>query len=393
MTTTESDAVLDHLDASRPADEVRAAHAEMRERCPVVHSPRHGGFDFVGRYADVRGALTEPATFSSADGVFIPPSGLPRVPALEWDEPEHSKWRAMLEAPLTPASVRAFEPTLAEIVNLLIDGFAGRGHADLVAEFAAPLPAIVIGRMVGLDQRAAVEAAHTADALFESIATPAFDERMAEFVAFTETQLTERRREPREDFLTALAQRQVAGVPIDDAGAAGLLVAYLLGGHHSTSSGVAGLLRHVLVEPGLREEIEDNERIVPRVVEESLRLTTPLQLFARTTTCPVDVGGEPVPAGRRVMLNLAAANRDPREFEDPEQFVPQRKRNRHVAFGAGAHVCQGQHLARAEMRIALRELLSRLPDLRVDGEIEQSGLKGGKLMTVSALPVAFTPER
>jgi cytochrome P450 len=144
--------------------------------------------------------------------------------------------------------------------------------------------------------------------------------------------------------------------------------------------------------PGLREGIAADAKLLPRAIEESLRLTTPLQLFARTTRCPVRVGDEDLPEGRRVMLNLAAANRDPREFEDPETFDIGRSRIRHVTFGAGLHVCQGQHLARAELRIALTRLLERLPDLQIDGDIVESGLIGGKLMTHRALPVTFTPE-
>jgi cytochrome P450 len=383
---------FDHLDAMASTVDVRAAYAAMREGCPVVHSDRHGGFDFLTRYSDVRSALTDSQAYSSAEGVFIPPSGMPRIPALEFDEPAHSAWRTVLDGPLTPRAVRAFEPTIAEIVDLLIDGFAAVGSVDLVEGLAEPLPAIVIGRMVGLDHDEAMVARGIAAALFASIGTAEFPLRMGEFAAYTARQLAERRAEPRDDFLTAMASGEVGGMAIDDAGAAGLMVAYLVGGHHSTASGIAGLIRHVLLEPGLRDEIAGDPRLLPRVVEESLRLTTPLQLFARTTTCPVMVSGEPLLAGRRIMLGLAAANRDPREFEEPERFDARRVRNRHVAFGAGAHVCQGQHLARAELRITLDRLMTRLPDLRIDGEVLESGLTGGALMAVRSLPVSFTPE-
>jgi cholest-4-en-3-one 26-monooxygenase len=371
---------------------VHAAFAEMREQCPVVHSPHHGGFHYLTRYDDIRTALTSPEEYSSGDGVFIPPSGLPRIPALEFDEPEHRTWRAVLDGPLTPRAVRAFEPTITEVVDLLVDGFAARGHADLVAELAEPLPAIVIGRMVGMDQEHAIEGREVAGSLFAAIGTADFPERMAGFTAFTEARLAERRAEPREDFLSQIAAGEVAGVPIDAEGAAGLMVAYMLGGHHSTASGVAGLLHHVLGSPELRADLAEDPTLLPRVVEESLRLTTPLQLFARTTRCPVTAGDVDLPESSRVMLNLASANRDPREFPDPDAFDARRPRNRHVTFGAGAHVCQGQHLARAELRIALTRVLERLPDVRIDGEVVERSLIGGKLSAVRVLPVRFTPE-
>jgi cytochrome P450 len=383
---------FDHHDSMKYATEVRATYTEMRERCPVSHSDLHSGFDFLSRYADVRRVLDDPESYSSADGVFIPPSGMPPIPALEFDEPRHSEWRALLGGPLIPRAVRAFEPTIREIVEQLIDQFAAAGTADLVSQLAEPLPAIVIGRMVGLDGTQALEARNFGAALFASIGTDDFPQRMAEFAAYTKARLADRRAEPRNDYLTQLASGVANGITLDDTAAASLMVAYFVGGHHSTGSAIAGLIRHVLTVPGLREGIAADAKLLPRAIEESLRLTTPLQLFARTTRCPVRVGDEDLPEGRRVMLNLAAANRDPREFEDPETFDIGRSRIRHVTFGAGLHVCQGQHLARAELRIALTRLLERLPDLQIDGDIVESGLIGGKLMTHRALPVTFTPE-
>ncbi|GAA4697626.1 steroid C26-monooxygenase Cyp142 [Pseudonocardia yuanmonensis] len=391
MTTTP--AAFDHLDGTLPATEVRRAHTEMRERCPVVHSDRHGGFDYLTRYENVRSALNDPVAFSSADGVKIPANTLlPPVPALEFDEPEHAEWRRVLDGPLTPRAVRAFEPVIAEVVDLLIDAFAGSGKADLVDQLAEPLPAIVIGRMIGLEQPEAVRARGIAAALYAAMGTAEFPARYAEFHDTTQRWLVDRREHPRDDMLTQMANGVVEGKTIDEAGATGLLLAYIVGGHHSTGSALGGLIRHVLTLPGLRDELVADRKALPRVIEESLRLTTPLQLFARTVRCPVQVGDHDLAEGGRVLLDLAAANRDPREFSDPETFDRGRTRNRHVTFGSGSHVCQGQHLARAELRIALGRLLDRIPDLRLDGDPVESGLVGGSLMTHYALPVAFTPE-
>ena len=142
---------FDHNDPTVPASEVRDLFQEMRESCLVAHVGRHGGFEHVGRYAEVRAILGDHESYSSADGVFIPPSGLPMVTALEFDEPEHGIGRALLDAPLTLKAVRALEPRMTKIVNQLIDEFCGRDYADLVQSLAEPFPAIVIGSMVGLD--------------------------------------------------------------------------------------------------------------------------------------------------------------------------------------------------------------------------------------------------
>jgi cytochrome P450 len=390
---TTTDPAFDHLDGTLSATDVRQAHADLREACPVVHSDRHGGFDYLTRYENVRGALTDTASFSSADGVHIPSSTLlPPIPALEFDEPEHSEWRRVLDGSLTPRAVRAFEPVIAEVVDLLIDDFATIGKADLVHQLAEPLPAIVIGRMIGLGQAEAVRARGIVAALYAATGSEELPARFAEFSGHTQRWLADRRENPRDDMLTEMASGIVQGKEIDEAGATGLLLAYLLGGHHSTGSALGGLVRHVLTVPGLRDGLLADRCGLPQVIEESLRLTTPLQLFARTLRCPVQVGHQELAEGGRVLLDLAAANRDPREFNDPEEFDPRRPRNRHISFGTGPHVCQGQHLARAELRITLTRLLDRLPDLRLDGEPVESGLVGGSLMTHLALPVAFTPE-
>lgn len=381
---------FDH-NAPRTGAELRQLHEEIREECPVLHSRQHGGFSLLTRYDDVRHVLHSPDAFSSADGVFIPPSGVPPVAAMEFDEPEHSMWRRILEPPLTLRAVRAFEPTITEVVDKLIDVFAPAGRADLVAQLAEPLPSILIGRLVGLDSERSLAARNVGAALFASIGGPQFEERMAEFAAFTEAQLAERRAEPRGDFLTEVASGTVDGQPVDADGATGLMIAYLLGGHHSTGSGIAGLLRHLLTEPGLKDAVQASPERLGQAVEESLRLNTPLQFFARTARPGAQAGGECLPAGSRVLLDLAAANRDPRRFDRPGEFDLSRARNPHVAFGGGLHICQGQHLARAELRIAAARILDRLPDVALAGEAPEI-VAGGKLVTTATLPVRFTPK-
>jgi cytochrome P450 len=169
------------------------------------------------------------------------------------------------------------------------------------------------------------------------------------------------------------------------------MTAFLLGGHHSTATGIAGSLRHILAVPGLAPQIAVDDSTLARAIEESLRLTTPLQLFARTVRCDTSIGGVQFTEGDRLMLNLAAANRDEQQFTDPERFDINQRRKPHLAFGGGLHYCLGQHLARAEIRIAVRTLMERLPDLQLVGAAVEAGLTGGTLMPITSLPVAFTP--
>jgi cytochrome P450 len=208
-----------------------------------------------------------------------------------------------------------------------------------------------------------------------------------------EGRLQERKEAPRDDYLTALTRGQIYGQPVDADLVTGIMSAFMLGGHHSTATAIAALLGHVLPKRALCEQILTDDDMLGRVIEESLRLTTPLSLFARTVRADAEVGGVNFDHGDRIMINLAAANRDPRVFARPETFDTSRAKISHVAFGRGLHTCTGQHLARAEMRITVRVLLDRLPDIRIAGEVKETGLTGGMMIQVSSLPVAFTPEQ
>jgi cytochrome P450 len=384
--------LFDHTDTSVPASVVRERYRHMRKHCPVAHSERYGGFDYLNRYVDVRDALHDTARFSSIDGVFIPESGLPKIPALEHDLPTHTSMRALMDRPLHPRAVRAFETTIREIAGQLITCFAARGVADLAPEFCDLLPAIVIGRLVGLDHDAAVEVRHIAMTLFTSIGTESFGTNWQHFTAFIDRQLRLRRDVPRDDYLTSVAEGTIDGVRVDAELVTQIMTAFLLGGHHSTATGIAGSLQYILSQPGLATQVVKDDSVLARAIEESLRLTTPLQLFARTVRCDTSIGGVQFTEGDRLMLNLASANRDEHQFTDPDTFDINRLRKPHLAFGGGLHYCSGQHLARAEIRIGVRTLLQRLPDIHLDGTVVELGLTGGTLMPITSLPVAFTPD-
>ncbi|WP_134734010.1 cytochrome P450 [Amycolatopsis nivea] len=382
----------DHLDRSLTRDQVWDAYTEMRERCPVAHNSRHGGHLHVLRYEEVRATANRAADFSSADGAFIPPSGLPRLAPIDYDGDEHLAWRAAMQAPLTPAAVRALAPDLAEVVDRHIDAFAGTGTAELFSALAEPIPAHVVGRVAGLSPADCGVLREVAIAAFQSIGTPSFGQRKSAFDAFIRGQLDQRRREPRDDYLSRLASGKLGDRELGDDDIIGVLMTLLLGGHHSTAAAMAGLLHHVLTEPGLREVVAEGGAKLSALVEESLRLTTPLHIFARTATNDTAIGDTPVAKGTRLFLNYASANHDPRRFPDPEAFRLDRTPNPHVAFGFGAHLCLGRHLARAELKEVVTRLFARLPDIRLSGDIAYSTLQGGKLLEIEHLPVVFTPE-
>jgi cytochrome P450 len=381
---------FDHNDGTVPAAQMRARYESVRTACPVAHVEAYGGFELITGF-DAARQVARDRSFVTSGGVFIPPSGLPPTPALEHDGAEHDHWRGLMADLLSPSAVRSLEPMVQDVVDRQIATFAARGTADLVEDFAHLVPGIVIGRLVGLDMADSLQSQKLAVALFAAIGTGQFEETFAAFAGFTIELFAERRSAPTDDFLSQLASGSYKGVEITDEVALQLFIALLGGGQHSTASGLSGLLTHVLSHPDLRETALADPRGYMRLIDESLRLTTPLQMFARTASEAVTVDGCAVDAGARVLVNYAAANRDPNEFADPNEFVYDRRRNRHLAFGAGLHICVGQHLARLELRVALTRLLEQLGDIELIGEPDYGRLVAGKLMAIRSLPAKFSP--
>jgi cytochrome P450 len=383
---------FDHHDIDMAADKRRAQYDELRNACPVSTVDAYGGFYLVNGYNVVREVVTKNAQFISGDGIFLPPSGLPPVAALEFDGEEHAMWRALMNELLSPSAVKELEPMVGDVVDSQISSFASRGKVDLVSDFAHPVPGIVIGRLVGLDQQDSLRSQELAETMFAAIGTPGFESALGAFAEFTLARLHDRRAHPTGDVLSQLASGSFCGVSFDDGTAFQLFVALLGGGFHSTASGISGFLHHVLSNPTVKEQVTASTKDLARGIDESLRLTTPLQLFARTATEDVQLESATVANGSRVLVNYAAANRDPSVFDAPSEFRLDRRRNPHVAFGGGAHVCVGQHLARLEMRTALTQLLTRLPDITLTAGVEFSGLISGQLMNIVHMPASFTPE-
>jgi cytochrome P450 len=382
----------DHLDPTLTHAQVWGAYSEMRERCPVVHSERHGGHLQVLRYRDVRDVAGRADDFISGDGGFIPPSGLPRLAPLDYDGQEHATWRALMQGPLSPAAVRDFVPTMNAVIDEHIDAFAHAGSAELFSALAEPLPAHIVGYVMGLRGQDCRTLRKLAIAPFKAIGSSDFDKHNDALGEFIQRQVDQRRREPTGDFLTHLVSAEVDGAPLSNEDIKSALTTLFIGGHHSTASAMSGLFYHVLSVPGLREIVAAGGPQLTALIEESLRVTTPVHIFARTASLDTSIGDIPVAAGTRLFVNYASANHDPRRFEEPEQFLIDRKPNAHLTFGFGPHLCLGRHLARAELKSTVTRLFSRLPDLELAGDIEYSTLQGGKLLEIEHLPVRFTPE-
>ena len=295
---------------------MQGAYTEMRERCPVVHNSRYGGHLHVLRYDEVRDTANRAQDFSSADGAFIPPSGLPRLAPIDYDGPEHAFWCAAMQTPLTPAAVRELKPEVTDVVDRHIDAIGRRRkRLELFSALAEPIPAHVVGRVAGLSEPECRTLREVAISAFQSIGTASFERNKAEFDAFIRDQIAQRRRLLREDYLSRLATGRIGDREIDDDDIIGVLMTLLLGGHHSTAA-LPGLLHHAPTSGcarSWRKEDRSSRRSSRRACG-----SPPLHLGPHR-----DDGHDhrAVPRwpsrGTRLFVNYASANHDPLAVRGP----------------------------------------------------------------------------
>ena len=346
-------------------DRVYEIYRELRDRYPLHRNEARGGWA-LSRYDDVRDACAEPETFSS-ENVSTSKGLFPMLTYL--DPPKHDQLRDLLWKAFTPRRIAALEPRVREIARELIDVFVAEGRCDFLAQFATQLPSRVIGELIGIpaERREAflgwTESLITADPERNWETNP-FDSIYREF----EQLLEERRRQRRDDLMSALIDAEIDGQRLSQEDLLGFCFLLVVGGNDTTTNLIANgavlLARH----PDQRKELCDDPSLIPQAVEEMLRIESPTQVLSRIATRDVKLHGETVPAGDEIALVWGAANHDERRFEDPERFDIHRSNNRHLALGHGIHFCMGAHLARLEGRVSFEELLVRMPDYALDAE-------------------------
>ena len=381
----------DHASSTR---EQHALYAELHSRpCPVAHSDAYGGYYMLVGHREVKQAAGSWQTFSSAGGTGLPKAPI-RIAALEFDPPDHAFWRDIYREVLNLATYRSSQTRVEAHVAALIDAFAPRGRAELVAELTAVVPVTTICEIIGIrDPERALAARRIALETFELTGDPeALGAALGRFAGFCLEEVDARRRAPRDDFLTRLGTQPARGALLTDEQIVNLVISFLIGGHHSTTSAMTSLLATVASDPELRDRLVADPALIPRAVEETIRLNTPLHGFYRQTTCPVDVAGVPIPAGSEVQLNYGAANRDPSVYVAPDKFDLDRPTASHLGFGHGIHTCVGAQLARLELRLTLQQVLTRLPDLTLATPLDEPVWSGGHLQALPRLEVAFTSE-
>ena len=355
----------------------------MRDEAPVYRSERWGWWA-LSRFADVRAAATDPETFRSFEGIDIDDtakdqSGPGFLPDL--DNPRHDQVREVVQGHFLPRRIAAQEDGIRRVVRSLIASWPGRDRVDLATELAWPLPNEVFFDVLGLPGAREEGREQLTRWVHELKDRVPGDPRLTP-VARAATQgiqeyfvrlLEQRRREPRADLVSHLVRAQIDGVPFAEehltpaAEVLGLMMVLFLGGVESTAGLTATVFKLLAEHPDQRARLLRDPSLVPAAVEEAVRTATPLQLVGRTASRDVTLHGVTIPAGGRVVLVYGAANRDERQFADPDRFDVTRGRRRHLGFGEGLHGCLGAPLARLEAAVALEEALPLLGEYALDG--------------------------
>ena len=336
----------------------------MRDEHPAYHDPVVDQW-VLTRYDDVLDACRDWETFSN-DHVAEAASLLPMM--IYMDAPRHTALRAIVSRAFTPKRVADLEPRIRAVASELVGELAVDGGGDVVDELAGPLPARVMGELLGIPREQIDEFRAWTDKLLTTTSPEESGEIGGRVYGLFAGLLEERRRSPADDLMSALLAAEVDGARLTDDELLGFCFLLVLAGNDTTTSlignGSALLARH----PDERALLVDDPALIPNAVEEMLRVDAPTQVLPRTAMRDVDKHGEVIPAGARVMVCFGAGNLDERAFPDPDRFDVRRRFDRHLAFGHGPHFCLGAALARLEATIAFEELLRQVPAFELAAE-------------------------
>jgi cytochrome P450 len=378
-------------------DDPYPVYRQLRDDAPVFRAETANTW-VLSRHQDVIAALLDHQSYSSVNGVFPTP---PDAPFLEsflpmmimMDPPRHDQLRGLVSKAFTPRRIAALEAGIDELAVSLTEGLtSNQGRADFVADFAGGLPAMVIADLLGVPREDRQQFRQWSSTLIQS--NPAHGE-VAEGLAaaaavygYFADFLADRRRAPRDDLMSALVAAEIDGQHLSDDELLGFCLLLLIAGHETTTN-LLGNAAVVLAEhPQSRHRLAADPTLIGHAVEEMLRYDSPVQGLSRVLTTDVTVHGTTMSRGDSVLLLFGSANRDERVFARPDVFDIDRKPEHQVAFGRGIHFCLGAALARMEARIALRALLSRLPNWAVDGDCAVR-LRSGPIRGYLSLPILW----
>lgn len=400
----EIDAAFLTLRRERPI--AHFAERDLRDRSP--HMPPPGpGYWAVTRYADVVEASRHPEVFRSGQGavsvIDMPEEMVEYFSGMiSTDNPRHARLRRIVGNAFSPRVIASLESGVRERARAIVDGICEKGAGDFVADVAAPLPLGVICDMMGIPEHARGAVFRCSNVILSEGDTEYVPDGTDPIDAFLQagSELTElmhvigdeRLAHPSDDLTTALVTTNVDGEALTHAELASFFVLLVVAGNETTRNSIAHTLWLLTEHQDQRAAWQaDLEKVTPTAVDEVVRWTSPVTWMRRTVAAPVELGGQHLDPGAKVLLFYRSANRDDAAFDDPFVFDVRRTPNPHLGFGAaGPHFCLGARLARREIAVMWQELLTRLPDIRATAEPQR--LLSSFVNGVKHLPCEWTPK-
>jgi cytochrome P450 len=381
-----------------------AAHPQptfklLRDEMPVlsVALGEHPGI-LLSRKEEIDFALRHPEIFSSNMDAVDLKNKRPMIP-LQIDPPEHKKFRQLLDPIFAPRKMAAMDEEVSELVNHLIDGFVERGEVDFAKEFSVPFPSQVFLTLLGLPldeldrflimKDGIIRPDHVTGKLYGSREAAEYQQKIADSVYdyFNEV-LDEREKERQNDLLSLFLDAEVDGDRLTREDILDICFLFLIAGLDTVTATLDCMFAFLAEHPEHRRQLAEDPAIIPNAIEELLRWETPVMGVARVAVAETELAGCPVHQGDQVMIMIGSANTDEAEFPDAEEVRFDREVNRHIAFGGGIHRCLGSHLARLELRVALREWHKRIPEYEIEPGhtlVYTSGIR-----SIDHFPMRFT---
>jgi cytochrome P450 len=369
----------------------------LRDEEPVYHAAESDAW-VLSRHRDVETALLDHDSYSSVDGVFPTPPGSDFVQSMLpmmilMDPPRHNQLRALVSRGFTPRRIAALNDGIEQLAQDLVGRLEG-GSADFVLDFAGVLPTMVIADLLGVPREDRDQFRRWSNMLVQADPTHGQTadalSAMASMYSYFTDFLTDRRRSPRQDLMSALLSAEIDGVRLTDEELLGFCALLLIAGTETTTNLLGNAAVVLAQHPDSRRRLAADPALLGPAIEELLRYESPIQALSRTLTRDITLHNTTMSRGESVLLVFGSANRDERVFPDPDVFDIDRKPEHLVAFGKGVHFCLGASLARMEARIALTALLQRLPNWDVDLESARR-LRSGPIRGYASLPISCPP--
>ncbi|HMG26521.1 MAG TPA: cytochrome P450, partial [Acidimicrobiia bacterium] len=382
---------IDLLDGDLYAGDPDATYSWLRRHAPLYRDEVNRLWG-VSRYHDVVAIEKDPETFCSSEGYR------PNLPAddsmIGNDDPRHNERRRLVSRRFTPKAVARHEGKVRDVARGLVDRVAEKGRCEVVEDLAAPLPAAVIGRLLGFEDDLWPRVKHWSEATILAGGGPRYmndgvAEAFADYCEHAARLMEARQRTPADDVVSLWMEAAAEGVLTpDQVLSEGLLL--VDGGAETTRTVITGALLALIEHPDQHRRLLEEPELLPVAVEEFIRWVTPILNMRRTATRAAEVAGTPVQKGDELLLMYPSANRDEAVFDEPQRFDVGRQPNPHVAFGFGTHFCLGAALARLEIRVMFEELLPRLRDPRLAADSPPERIPNAFVRGFRSLHVEFS---